>query len=689
MMKNNNRKNNKDISGEQKLRWVGSLSLTDEKYLDEADPDGDKINRGRKRSAKIKNENPKKKWFKAVIAAATLCTILIAFGIFLFLPYQRTGASDVDISRFEGSEYYELIKKLSTYYDGRSYVKGGHKYANNFEKLADKLFGSIKDSEYIPNDATAFEVGGTYDSNKSSDHKDDIIDHQVAGVIEGDIIKKTDKYIFYLAGLTKVLYVYTIDGAASREIGSYSIYELCDESESDFEIWSCEMYLTDNDTLVLLSVVRRGGQSRETVISVFDVGATEEKILQKKKMIVSGDYMSSRLTDGKLLLFTSFFVGRSRDYSDVESFVPSVDTCDGSGRIPLPSEAIFIPEQPLQSASYTIITDFDIGTFENRGSYAFLDCSDEIYVSAENIYMMSRAYNSASDCALSEKLRETLASTDIIRISYAGEKLEEKQTLTVPGTIKNRYFLDERDGVLRVAVQRQVYHRIKQKENGKLFELDKTEEEILKKNGSNAGLYCYDIESGRLLACVEDFTEYGELVDSVRYNGNYAYVCTARHATEQHDVNLDPVFFFDLSDLNNITYKDTGEIDGYSTSLVDFGNGYLLGIGVGASPDVFKLEVYTETADGVVPVCKYELANTRYSEDYKSYYINRDKNMLGIGLTGSPENTYVLFELTEGCIISATEIIPIHAAPGNMRGFIEDGWLYVMGEGDFKVVELK
>ena len=120
MMKNNNRKNNKDISGEQKLRWAGSLSLTDEKYLDEADPDGDKINRGRKRSAKIKNENPKKKWFKAVIAAATLCTILIAFGIFLFLPYQRTGASDVDISRFEGSEYYELIKKLSTYYDGRS-----------------------------------------------------------------------------------------------------------------------------------------------------------------------------------------------------------------------------------------------------------------------------------------------------------------------------------------------------------------------------------------------------------------------------------------------------------------------------------------------------------------------------------------------------------------------------------------
>lgn len=687
-MKNNNRKNNKDISGEQKLRWAGSLSLTDEKYLDEADPDCDKINRGRKRSAKIKNENPKKKWFKAVIAAATLCTILIAFGIFLFLPYQRAGASDVDISRFEGSEYYELIKKLSTYRVMTDDVYG-HKYANNFEMLADKLFGGIKDSEYIPNDATASEGGGTFDSNQSSDPKDDIIDHQVAGVIEGDIIKKTDEYIFYLSGLTKMLYVYTIDGAASREIGSYSIYELCDESEPDFEIWSCEMYLTDNDTLVLLSGGRRKVQSRETVISAFDVGAPEEKILLKKKMIVSGDYMSSRLTDGKLLLFTSFFAGLSRDYSDVESFVPSVDTCDGSGRITLPSEAIFIPEQPLQSASYTVITDFDIGTLESRGSYAFLDCSDEIYVSAENIYMMSRAYNSASDCALSEKLRETLALTDIIRISYAGEKLEEKQTLTVPGTIKNRYFLDERDGVLRVAVQRQVYRWIKQKENGKLFELDKTEEEILKKNGSNAGLYCYDIESGRLLACVKDFTEYGEVVDSVRYNGNYAYVCTSIHATEKQDVNLDPVFFFDLSDLNNITYKDTGEIDGYSTSLVDFGNGYLLGIGVGASPDVFKLEVYTESADGVVPVCKYELVNTRYSKDYKSYYINREKNMLGIGLTGSPENTYVLFELTEGCMVSATETIPIHAAPGNMRGFIEDGWLYVMGEGDFKVVELK
>ena len=71
----------------------------------------------------------------------------------------------------------------------------------------------------------------------------------------------------------------------------------------------------------------------------------------------------------------------------------------------------------------------------------------------------------------------------------------------------------------------------------------------------------------------------------------------------------------------HITYKDTGDIKGYSSSLVDFGDGYLLGIGYGNDRNTLKIEIYVETENGVVSLCSYERRDTQFSEDYKSYYI--------------------------------------------------------------------
>ena len=106
-----------------------------------------------------------------------------------------------------------------------------------------------------------------------------------------------------------------------------------------------------------------------------------------------------------------------------------------------------------------------------------------------------------------------------------------------------------------------------------------------------------------MVAKVERFAPKGETVRSVRFDGDYAYVCTAIQLT-------DPVFFFDLSDLSNITYKDTGTISGFSTSLVDLGDGFLMGIGVGSLSTTLKVEIYVEGEQGVESYCSYELENT-------------------------------------------------------------------------------
>ena len=118
----------------------------------------------------------------------------------------------------------------------------------------------------------------------------------------------------------------------------------------------------------------------------------------------------------------------------------------------------------------------------------------------------------------------------------------------------------------------------------------------------------------------------------------------------------DPVFFFDLSDVKNITYKETGTIEGYSSSLVNFGDGYLLGIGVVNWSD-FKVEVYEEKEDNVKSVCAYELNSADYSLDYKAYYIDRENQLVGLGIQN--HNNYIYVKWEELKVVEKRKIIQI------------------------------
>ena len=178
-----------------------------------------------------------------------------------------------------------------------------------------------------------------------------------------------------------------------------------------------------------------------------------------------------------------------------------------------------------------------------------------------------------------------------------------------------------------------------------------------------------------------DFAPPREEIQSVRFDKESAYVCTSIELS-------DPVFFFDLSDLDNITYKDTGTIEGFSTSLINLGNGYLLGIGRGESWSSFKVEVYEETEVGVRSVCSYEMSNTSYSTDYKSYYVDRQNQLVGIGITDNSyynqASRYILLHF-DGYELVKIVNVPLDGEPANMRGVYIDGYMYMFGENDFEV----
>jgi uncharacterized secreted protein with C-terminal beta-propeller domain len=358
----------------------------------------------------------------------------------------------------------------------------------------------------------------------------------------------------------------------------------------------CEFYLS-SDCKTVTIVAPCYPKTGNTCVGVVSLDVSDPaNITEKRKAFITGSYLSSRMVDGNLLLISQFYVGSKPDFSEEKNFLPQID--DGNGMKSIPAGDIISPDT-LNSPQYTIVCKLDEATLKLKGSSAFLSYSNTVYVSADSVYV-TRTYTNQKD---EDDIATTAVMTGISRLLYSGKTFENKGSVNFRGYVKDQYSLDEYKNTLRVVTT--------------------TNDQ---RNGTSASLYCIDLDSLNVVSEVKDFAPKGEVVRSVRFDKQSAYVCTAVQ-------RRDPVFFFDLSDLNNITCKKTGTIDGYSNSLVTFGNGYLLGIGVGSSSGTLKIEVYEESENGVVSVCKYEVPNVDYSTDYKSYYIDRENKLIGLGYT--------------------------------------------------------
>jgi uncharacterized secreted protein with C-terminal beta-propeller domain len=268
--------------------------------------------------------------------------------------------------------------------------------------------------------------------------------------------------------------------------------------------------------------------------------------------------------------------------------------------------------------------------------------------------------------------------SDISVIGYSKNGFNIKGVVTLPGSIKYQYSLDEKDGHLRVVTSTRCGSLVKRYNYWLTLGSDR-----------NASLYVINLSDNSIVASVENFAPEGEEVSSVRFEGDKLYVCTAIIR-----LFTDPVYFFDLSDYSNITYTDTGFIEGFSTSLIDLGEGYLLGVGSEDSTHV-KLEVYKKDGDSVVSVSKM-LIPGGYANEYKAYFINREHNLFGFAVrylvdeeTGRYENGYFLVQL-DGESLRVIDIIPVdglgHAI---VRAAMVDGYLYITTYRDFVVKKVE
>ena len=614
-------------------RLMSAISFIDEKYVKEAESKMKK--NGLSRNAGIG---------KALRIAASIA-IFVGLGLFLFLPVNR---GPLNVSAYGDSEYYPLIEKLEPY----RYNATKKYYDNNFELILGVISSGLKNDL----DGAAPE----YDMMAPGEYVE-ATDNQVSGVIEADLMKTTDKYIFRL-GQYRTLEIFSIAGADSELITSYTI-----PKEEDFYFsYKSEMYLsTDCTKLIVIDDYRDKDYKARVGIVFIDITDVTDPYMTSE-ISIDGQYNTSRLVGDKLLMISEYYFSPNAvDYSDPSTFVPTV-TRDGERDLLLMDE-ILVPDS-ISGTRYSVVASIDVDDFEISGVNGLLNFYDSVYVSEENVYV-SRTYN---ETTTENRIKIIERKSDIVTLGYNGEGLN-RRVITVSGSVLDQYSMDEREGYLRVVTSTYTYEA-------------KNDFGTTPKITESASLFIVDLENGNQVASVENFAPDGDEVVSVRFDGDDLYVCTAIIATM-----TDPVYFFDLSDYSNITYTDTGIVDGFSTSLINLGEGFLLGIGQ-ESWRYNKVEVYEEQAGEVKSVSVYQF-DGEYSTEYKSYLVNREENFFGFCVVGDSklDTCYVLlhfdgYEIHEVATVQFSQIY--YGMADDIRAIVRDGVLYVVTGFQLTVVDI-
>lgn len=589
-------------------------------------------------------------------SALVLCLVLAV----LFVPYDTTPP---DVSQYADSEYYELIRTLNLATYEKPVYKNNFQAMRGFFSSVNQRKGGAPESVDNMMPVSRPMPGAPVASAGQSDQYQEITDNQVAGVIESDLIKRSDRHIYYLRNHS--LYVYSIKGTDSDPVtnvelvGTYTLPKVQQAGSSGSPLYyhlSEQMYLSQDCTTV--TVVRSAYDSDlGRCIEFLNLDVTEPaNITKKDSVLFSGNLISTRMVDGNILLaYQHYFQMENIDFDDLSTFVPGYKV-NGEMHY-VDADNILCPDGGVMDR-YTVVCTVDGDSLEVTGSAALMGYSNTLYVSQDTMYL-SRAYSIEEETTSSQYnqiLRK--AMTEITGISYGSSGMEILGTVALEGSIKDQYSMDAFDGILRVVTSTTVttMRRYGDEPNASVS---------FGQIRNNVNLYCVDLSAWEIRASVIGFAPEGEDAQSVRFDGHNAYVCTAQVVTF-----TDPVYFFDLSDLDHITYTDTGTIDGYSTSLIQLGDGYLLGIGYGDSRDRLKIEVYQQSDNAVISVCSYEVY-AHFSTEYKSYLIDREQDLVGLGIYDweNDRREYILLHF-DGYQLNRVVTVPVDGVLDHMRAVL-------------------
>ena len=291
----------------------------------------------------------------------------------------------------------------------------------------------------------------------------------MAGITESDLMKMTDKYIFRLGEEINVstverlyyLNIYSVEKEDSHLVEKYRLPLFDNEQNIFYRNELMEMYLSE-DAMTLTVIRTYEFRNEENYISSA-VGVTSldisdvNNIKEKARVSIDGGYVSYRMVDGRLLLLTNqyYHVWEDTDTSNPTDFVPKIYEEDKIHHIS--PECIYVPEE-IGSVNYSTMLMLSEGDLDVVDARAFLDYSEmDAYVSKDNIYLI-RDYQKYE--TLDDTTKKYEALSDISIIGYNENGFTDNGAVTIPGTVKNQYSLDERYGYLRAVTTTTVTEQI-------------------------------------------------------------------------------------------------------------------------------------------------------------------------------------------------------------------------------------
>lgn len=420
-----------------------------------------------------------------------------------------------------------LVKSENAVFDTFSSAKEIKEYFKSIEKN-NKSYNFFKDT--IKGAETAKDTASlTYSKTNV----------QVENVDEADIIKNDGKYIYTASSNSEnKISIYKPDGKKAKLMSQIE-YNNVDDDENEAFISDIYIY---NNSLIAQSYSYDENSWEYTNIDIYSLAD-----IKKPKKIYSfsqqGSYVSSRITNGKLLVVSNRYISSDLCKTD-EDYLPK--TKINSAEKSLSPKDICIVNDS-NSESFLIVSEIDLLSKENTVvSKAIAGAGINIYCNENNLYIANSIWDDQNQAHRLKDISPILKfNTEIYKIDItSGIKFTAKAT--VSGAVNNQFSMDEYAGNFRIA----------------------TTASDEKSNDINK-LYIFD-SSLKKLGEIEGFAK-GESIQAVRFSGNTAYVITYE--------NTDPLFVIDLSNPQEPKIKGSVKISGFSTNLIPISSNQLLGIG--------------------------------------------------------------------------------------------------------------
>ncbi len=645
---------------------------------------------------------PKKSAYKWVSAAAVFVILvgvvaLIGFGGKPQVEKQNiTPAEQQEIieNHAEKSDYSALHKTVLNFYKdiyNRSYVYSQSDSDGIFNGWFDN-FGAKEESamDMAVGNNTA-NVGSSNGSPSTpstpssapessvtiSDSGHSTTNTQVQGVDEADIVKTDGKYIYYITN--NIIRIVACDSDAKMTL--VSKIKLTDYIDYDF--YPSEMYLY-NDTLVL--VLRETSKYQpvtynsygavcdcvctairtDTVIKFYDISdrANPKETFTHK---MTGEYVSSRITDGKLVTVAQFripydsvmandFDGACELVKDI--CVPEYSVGDGEmKKIPSDRINIFDEENPTNYI-VTSVLSLDDKSAEPKMN-ALLGGAAEIYCTKDEIFVAENLYSTWTQNG-EKVVGDTLGNknemaTRIHKMEISDDGVSYSASVTVCGNFINQFSMDKYGDYFRITT------------NGMNWKNKKTETMV------------YVVDKDMKIVGFLGGIAPEEQMKSARFMGNVLYLVTF--------MQTDPLFVVDLSVPEKPEIKGELKIPGFSTYLHPAGDGLLIGVGEGGT--------MTGT-DGTAKISLFDVSDPYNLKELDNYstgtyacftgnhkeFVVVDDNTFGVTLYyDHTSGKLVVFSITDGGIV----IDNIYNAKtgsgyGKTRGIFINDNVYVVNE---------